>query len=697
MDLFITGNLKSVGKVFFKNIVGKYKFVISGKNMLKNYNGVAVNIFDYDVNKDSLSHLFQSYDFQSVIFFSLVLDGEMHIFDEFDRLEKTIQNCKDNNVKNLIYITSNEFQEAEHQNNQKNSRYIFMNACEELCYNAIDKSDMNIVIIRIPYLYSNEREDNLLGQWIQSAAETGIVTFPGIPDHEVDFLSEEDLAKLVSRILDEPYRGFLELNISGGNRINFQTLGEVIADTRENIQIKYEDQKLAIPQYHKSEKARELYGWYPLSDLQFDVYNMVKNENPGKIKKKKIRAISKLSDYIKEKLIIAIEMAFLFTVVTLIDRSFSNSMQSQFMDLRMLFVIIMGTIYGFGAGIVAAVLAGVGYYFSQNSIQQWQLVFYNVSNWLPYGSYFLIGSVVGYSSNKKRDEMKFLQEEQVILEDKYVFLNELYSKTLESKSIIHNQVLNYKNSYGRIYSVVQKLESTLPDSIFFEAINALEDILDNRFISIYSVFDHSDFARLVVCSKSMSLVLNKSMKLSDYPEMMTTLREENTWINVECHSNYPAYATAIFKEKKMIGIVFVMQVLDRQMSLDFTNKLNIITGLIKGSLVRAIQRMELVEKDTMIPDTKILNKKTFAQVLEVKRKMKEKEFSEYLLLKIKNTMSFQMLSDTLSKVIRSNDVMGQGEDEAIYLLLSQIDKNNFSAIAKRLENSGVKFELLSYE
>lgn len=697
MHLFVAGNLKPIGNGFFKNIAGKYKFVLSGKNMLKDYKVSALNTYDYDMSKDSFSRLFQSYDFLGVIFFSLALDGEIHIFDEFDRLQTIIQNCEKNNVKNLIYITSNEFQAGEHRANQNNSRNIFMNSCETLCCDAINQNDMNIVIIRIPYLYSNERFDNLLGQWIHSAAETGTVTFPGIPDNEVDFLSEEDLAKLVSRILDEPYRGFLELNISGGNRINFQTLGGVIADTREKIHIKYEDQQFAIPQYHKSEKARELYGWYPMSDLQIDVHNMIKNESSLHMKKKKHEIKSKRNAHRKERLSIVIELAFLFTIVTFFDQYTAGNMQLRFLDFRMLFVIIMATIRGFGVGVIAAGIAGIGYFLSGNSIQQWQIVFYNVSNWLPYGTYFLIGSVVGYSSNKKHDTIKFLQEEQIILEDKYEFLNELYSKTLESKSAIHSQILNYKDSYGQIYSVVKKLESTLPDRIFFEAVNVLEDILANRFVAIYSVVENADFARLIVCSKSLNAVLHKSIQLSDYSEMMAVLQEENTWINVKCHQNYPAYATAIFKETKMIGIVSVMQVSDKQMSLDFTNKFNIITGLIKASVVRAMERMELVERDTMIPDTKILNKKSFLQVLEVKRKMKEKEFSEYVLLKIKNSMSLQMLSETISRLIRSNDVIGQWEDENIYLLLSQTNKNNISAVTKRLENNGINIELLVYE
>jgi nucleoside-diphosphate-sugar epimerase len=694
MDLFFTGNLLPIGNGFYKNIDDKYKLILHGKGMLKNYEASNVTAYEDDIKENDLKRLFQSYDFQSVIYFSMVLDGAIWMFNELEKLESTLYYCEKNNVKDFIYITTNEFQEGGHKNNENTSRYIFMEACEKICRNFLSEHEMNITVIKVPYLYSSRRYDNRLGGWIKSFLEEKEVTFPGTPDCTVDFLFDEDLAKLISRILDEPYRGLLEMNVSGGNRINFQTLGDIIADDKTDILIKYKDENVAIPQYHKGIEAREIYGWFPLSSLEDDIRLLISNYVSTNHKKRRFDLRAFWSAFRRDGLGTVVEMAILFAVALLLDGAISDNSQLRFLDFRLIFVVMIGTIRGLTPGVIAAVLASIGYFFSDATLQHWQIIFYNIQNWLPYGAYFMIGAVAGYTSDKKRDTIEFLNAEQKILENKFVFLNELYVKTLENKNAINNQIINYKDSYGRIYSVVQKLESTLPEHIFFEAINVLEDILDNRFVAIYSVANQ-DFARLVVCSKSLNVALNKSLQISDFPEMMTVLVEGKTWINLECRPNHPAYATGIFKEGRITGMIFIMQASNKHLNLEFSNKFNIISGLIKGALIRAIDRMELVEKDSMLPGTKILKKEVFAQILEVKRQMKEKEFSEYVLLKLKNTMStLSELSEAMAKIVRNSDVIGEGEDNNIYLLLSQTNISNFSIVAKRLENNGILYELI---
>ena len=59
------------------------------------------------------------------------------------------------------------------------------------------------------------------------------------------------------------------------------------------------------------------------------------------------------------------------------------------MDLRLLFVVIVGTIYGLHAGVFAAVLACAGVamsYASQGA--SFAPLFYDTSNWLAFVIYF---------------------------------------------------------------------------------------------------------------------------------------------------------------------------------------------------------------------------------------------------------------------------------------------------------------------
>src|SRR5699024_8241959 len=118
---------------------------------------------------------------------------------------------------------------------------------------------------------------------------------------------------------------------------------------------------------------------------------------------------------------------------------------------------------------------------------EWTVLFYNVENWIPFTTYLMAGSVTGYVKNKKTEEIKFTREEYELLRDKYIFLNEVYRSTMENKGEYKKQILGFKDSFGRIFDAVQKLDHILPQEIFLEALLIMEDILENHSIAIYSV------------------------------------------------------------------------------------------------------------------------------------------------------------------------------------------------------------------
>ena len=71
---------------------------------------------------------------------------------------------------------------------------------------------------------------------------------------------------------------------------------------------------------------------------------------------------------------------------------------------------------------------------------------------------------------------------------------------MENKGEYKKQILGFKDSFGRIFDAVQRLDNILPQSIFMEALLTMEDILENRSIAIYSVDQYERFGRLVVLS-----------------------------------------------------------------------------------------------------------------------------------------------------------------------------------------------------
>ena len=147
----------------------------------------------------------------------------------------------------------------------------------------------------------------------------------------------------------------------------------------------------------------------------------------------------------------------------------------------------------------------------------------------------------------------------------------------------------------------------------------------------------------------------------------------------------------------MAGLIVIQSSEYSQMSMEYLNRFNIIAGLISDSLVRATSYQELSEKEMMIEGTKIMKQEHFVKELEAQQLLKENNRANYILLRvITKETDYRMISNQLQRVTRKNDILGIGEDGKVYILLSQADKSNMSAINQRMEQGGVEVEKVSH-
>ncbi len=692
MDILFTGNLMPLSNSFFKELDRNLKLVVCGKSLITDYQSKNVNPYDY--NEDELENLFRSFNFETVVYFSKALDGTKKVFDELESLENVLYLCKQYKVFNFIYVNTNDLAETENIN-KESSRYILLNACEHLCKIAYEEKSIHVSIVRVPYLYNMEQDGTHLATWIKTAVIENKLKLPGKSENIVSFLWDEDLARLIDRMIDEPYQGYLEMNVTGAESLSFFGLAEKFILQNPNLKISYKEHEVAIPNAMMNKNARSEFGWFPMGDFSEQLAKMITQEKALNIQKKRKKLLSNYPK-LKNLFITAAEMIVLFVLVEFLDAKISDNPFLNFIDYRMLFVVILGATRGLNVGIVAAALASFSFVSNSLTNMNWQIIFYNTQNWLPFATYFLIGAVSGYTRDKIEDTIRFLKEEQVILEKKYVFLNELYVKTLDNKEEFSSQIMKYKDSYGKIYAVVKKLAATLPEQVFYEAINVLENIMENEYVAIYTVEKGSDFARLNVCSRSLNEKLSKSMRLSDYSELNSAVRNRETWVNIACIPEYPAYACPIFREEKLVGLITIYHVSDHQLCQEYRNKISIVSGLIQEFLVRAIERSELIERDTMIKDTKIMKQEYFSEIVAVKKQMKEKKFSEYVMVRIKRREeSLQELSNKIVHLLRNNDVVGQGDDGEIYIMLSQTNAKYISIIENRMRENSIYFDIVN--
>lgn len=651
-----------------------------------------VTAYDFSDEQEKLSRLFVSGKFEQLIYFSYATDGNPAAYDEFERFEKFMYAASRRHVQKVIYVTAND---AQKEDPSGNSRYILLNACEQMARQYAVQYHIKVAVLRVPYLYDAGPGKSQLRRWIRSAVGGETVSLDGSAGTVTDFLAMDDLGELIFRLLN--YQGredtFHVYNVSGNNECSFGKLEDELKKLVPGVQVSSRHRKASVPCCVNSPELRELFGWQPLHTLSADMEAMKSSLQAEKAEPKKKKKSGKIRRTVFEILECVVTVFFANYLNTLI----SGNVFLEFMDFRLLAVLLLASVNGMAAGVFSALLACVCYFAGNSSSLTLSMIFFNVENWLPFAFYILLGTIVGYTKNKYMQKAEVVKERYDLLADKYDFLNRIYTEVLESEETYFNQILGYRDSYGRIYSIIQKLNTTVNDQIFMTAVDVLEDVLDNRTVAIYSIQKNSGFARLTVSSASIGDRIPKSLKLDDVQKMVSVLLDNRTFANVRGMKGYPAYAAPLLQHDELIGMVFVMDAGEEQINMEFSNKLFIISSLITQSLVHA---MELDSgKEYALENTRILNRENFRQSLELRKKMQQKNYSDFTLISVIPGIGEDIREQygRILPLVRNSDVIGIGEDGSLQILLLQTDRKQAQIVAERFRKAGIGYHIVSPE
>lgn len=701
MELLLTGRLASVSAELCNNLCSYHKVVLASEDVDKDNLGKSAIPFTIKPEGDKLSKLFLSYNFGAVIFFSSAAFGIRENSGELTRLQNVLRACVEHDVEKVIYISSTSvYSKAVNADESTliepyDSLGVEAAACEQLCDFYRENEGLSILTLHVPYLYGYGENTSAVASLIKQAVERSSVRFPGSREQVCEFLSQEDFSRLIMRIIDD-WPDFNIMNVSGGCSYSFSALSMEFIKLIPTLRISYASGNNSVPAPIKADLPRKEYDWVATINVADKLPRLIR-EYSNRYNPKKGHSGKRIKAFIERNrpIIIIAELIFGFLITELFNKMTSTMVQFQYVDFRLLYVVVLATLHGFKAGIAAAALACVSMLISFSQLNvDWQLLMYNIDNWLPFACYLMIASIAGYTKDKYNNELFFFRSENNALEERYYFLNELYGEALKNKGEYKAQILSYSGSFGRIYEVACRLNSLLPEVIFKEAIGAMEDILINQTISIYTVNENIGYARLAVCSQKMTLKAPKSLKLDNYSEILEGLKDGEVWSNKKQYAEYPDYCTAIFRENKPVVLILIQKVKFEQMAMYYQNLIRVLCGLIQVALLRAYEYNERLENEKYLPGTRIVNKENFKMLFEAEKEMAERKIAEFLLLHIKCPADErENVSETIMNTLRDTDFIGLGEDNELYVILSQAGQMNIDIISRRLRKAGVEFEV----
>jgi len=714
VKFLITGNLKilapSLGRVLIEK---NHQVVFSGFSYQEKYiPGDDFQFVPFEKEAEIQLQFFDAYSFDSLIYITAQEGWEFSPANKWSPqgtvdLEKVLSLSLQTGIKRIILISSvlvygDAIDTSENANPSPSSLYGQLLSNEEkICKYFTETYPLEVDIIRLPNVYGPMEHNSFLNQLIAKAKAENSIELHVPEMAPCHFLHVEDFLDFISLKLDEePTSGLQIFNLSAED-INYSFLQQLVGYVVPGAEITFTEAEAytSFADSIQTEQAQNKYAWKPRHQLIQEI-QLLAADNVGPVEQRRSGNIFQSFKSVVRPFLVWFEVilgAFLMHLLTIWT---DTLIEFKYIDYRLFYVVLIGSTHGLFFGILSALLACLSILVKWYEIGlDWALIAYNVENWIPFALLFLAGSVTGYQHDKKENEIIFEKHQTALIHEKYEFLYKLYDEISTIKNQLRDQLVGYRDSFGRFFKVTNELNELDADQIFIKAIEVLEDLMQNDQIAIYSVEPMGNFGRLEVKSKSIRAEIPKSINLNaDYSDAIQSVRAGEIFQNKGLLPNYPAYMAPIFENETLIGLVSLWEASFEQFSMYYLNLFRITTGLVQSALVRAATFQIMQREKQYLPATSILRPDAFRKAIKIKKTMRRKKIADYLVLKIKKgDQDWEKLYERLSKGVRNEDVIGvlDENDSECYALLSHAEIQHLDMIQQRLEKLGLKSEYVT--
>lgn len=598
-DLFPIESLKYIGEMFHVLVTGR-----NVKNREKSFPD-GVRALSVEPSDSDFQKVFEIGRIRAVWHIGSCADGG-RISDETESIEKILGCCARYGVPRLVVLT------------ESGDPVDYRRLISKWIIPGPGASPVDIAAVYLPLLTGSGSRGRM-NRIFSAMRRQKVICLEGNADRQISVLSVPDLCAILMRMTDETWfnPGIYMANGSLGPQ---EQLREILLSIRPDAEIAYLDEAGRGRGADQTDTAR--FRIPSMKEMQFDgslgeIYRLpispdwsreILGQYSNNLEKpsEKIFGGKMASGYLKQFGKAAgtvLDLVVMFVIAEYLARITSDSVYFKIVDVRLLFVILMGLTHGLMIGSVAAVLECIMLVLRYSAIGiSGLLLFYNVENWIPFVYYLTAGIICGYTHQKHVQQMRSVTAENDLIRNKYLFLNEAYRASVSDKQELREQVLSEEESYSRLYSAIRQMSQRTPEAVCVEAVNVFRRILNNDTVFVYEVEPGGKNARLLpFCRENASGV---SLNLERYSDMMQVIGSGGTWKNTGFLEGAPMYASLVrysrpahaYKGEQEIALIVTVEQADQnQLSLWYMNHFSVMCGLLKDALENASLRERVLE------------------------------------------------------------------------------------------------------
>lgn len=470
-------------------------------------------------------------------------------------------------------------------------------AGEHFCLRWNNIYNLETVCLRLSNVYGPRQglygEGCVLSKYIENIIIGREITVYGHGDQTRDFIHVYDAAEVIFRAAESYITGIYNVSANMDHSINDiiyklnrikKVKGiiyknakkwDIMSSRLDNTRIKKELDW--IPRFQFDEGISLTYEWY----LKNNFERKTDSRKPQK------RQYTKL---VKAALPF-IENAVSFIIVILLSRLLNTDSYFNVIDPCLIYIILMGAAYGTRQSLISGILSGLlNTYNSVTSGRDLFSLLLDTGYFSHILSYILVGTSVGYIVNKQNRQAHSDKLKNETLKEKCEFLQQMYNETYLVKSQLQQQILNYEDSYGKIYEIIKSLDNLNTRHLYESAVKVLEETLKADEICIYTVNTSQTYLELAAGSNKESFEPDKLIVFEYFNRIVNIkdlILKDKVFVNKDLVHGLPLLAAPVLYENRLREIIAVYNTNFDLLTLDYINLFKIMSKLINISLSKA--------------------------------------------------------------------------------------------------------------
>ncbi|MEE0954917.1 MAG: NAD(P)-dependent oxidoreductase [Eubacterium sp.] len=357
-------------------------------------------------------------------------------------------------------------------------------------------------------------------------------------------------------------------------------------------------------------------------------------------------------------------------------------------DFYLIYVILFACVYGQQQATFSALLATAGYIFRQMYTRTGLEVLADYNTYVWIAQLFIVGLSVGYLRDQLTQQKDEAKENHSYMSGQLADIEEINGTNVRVKDSLQTQIINEDNSVGKIYEITSSLNQYSADEVLFYAAEALEKIIGTKDVSIYRI-SQSAYARLFTATSEKARKLGNSVRYMELGELSEAIGRNQVFINRELNPALPMMASAIYEGSELRYLLMIWTLPWEKMTLGESNLLAVTGFLIQNAALNADRYLEAVREERYLPESSVMRKNAFQELLSAYEKARQRELTSYaLILFDKAEQDPAAVTENLSKKIRPNDYLGELREDRICALLTNTDAKGAEIVINRFREVG---------